>query len=129
MVSWASRKQPHTTDSSCYAEYISLHEASHEVLFLRQLLNGLHLPLSEPTPLYCDNDATRQLTEDQCWHAQVRHFRVKYCTTCKLIDLGDLQVLYVCSSDNTADILMKSLGRSDFQHLQPYLGVHPLCIP
>jgi hypothetical protein len=57
MVSWASHKQPHTADSSCYAEYISLHDASHEVIFLRQLLDGLHLSLTEPTPLYCDNDA------------------------------------------------------------------------
>jgi hypothetical protein len=57
MVSWASHKQPHTADSSCYTEYISLHDASHEVIFLRQLLNGFHLSLTEPTPLYCDNDA------------------------------------------------------------------------
>jgi hypothetical protein len=34
MVSWASCRQLHTMDSSCYAEYIALHDASQEVTFL-----------------------------------------------------------------------------------------------
>jgi hypothetical protein len=117
MVSWASHKQPHTADSSCHAEYISLHDASHKVIFLRQLLDGLHLSLTEPTPLYCDNDAARQLTEDQRWHAKVRHFCVKYHSTRDLVELDELKVLHVRSSDNTADILTKSLSRADFVRL------------
>jgi hypothetical protein len=124
MISWASHKQPHTADSSCYAEYISLHDASHKVIFLRQLLEGLSLLPSGPTPLYCDNDTARQLTEDQRWHAKVRHFRVKYHTTRDLVDSDELKVLRVRSMDNAMDILTKSLGRSDFKHLHQYLGVH-----
>jgi hypothetical protein len=114
MVSWASHKQPHTADSSCYAEYISLHDAFHKVIFLQQLLDGLALLPSNPTPLYCDNDAARQLTEDQRWHSKVRHFRVKYHSTQDLIDSNELTVLRVRSSDNTADILIKSLCHQDF---------------
>ena len=102
MVSWASHKQPQTADSSCYAEYISLHDASHEAIFLRQLLDELNMPLSEPTPLYGDNDAARQLIEDQRWHSKVRHFRVKYHSTRELVDFDELKVLRVRSSDNTA---------------------------
>ena len=57
MVSWAFHKHPHMADSSYYVEYISLHGASHEVIFLRQLLDGLLMPTHEPTPLYCNNKA------------------------------------------------------------------------
>ena len=109
MVSWASHKHPLTADSSCYAEYISLHDASHEVIFLRQLLEGLEMLQIDPTPLYCDNDASRQLTEDQRWHAKVRHFRVKYHSTRELVDSDELKVIGVRSCDNTADILTKPL--------------------
>jgi hypothetical protein len=123
MVSWASHKQPHTADSSCYTEYISLHNASHEVIFLRQLLDGLALLPSDPTPLYCDNDAARQLTEDQHWHSKVRHFRVKYHSTRDLVDSNELTILRVRSSDNTTDILTKSLCRQDFLRLCQYLGI------
>lgn len=125
MVSWASHKQPHTADSSCYAEYISLHDASHEVIFLRQLLEGLNMLVNGPTPLYCNNDAARQLTEDQRWHAKVRHFRVKYHSTRDLVDADELKVIRVRTSDNTADILTKSLTRPDFQRLRSYLGIRP----
>ena len=33
MISCASRKQQHASDSTCYSEYIAMHEASHELLF------------------------------------------------------------------------------------------------
>ena len=68
MVSWGSKKQRTTADSSCYAEYIALHEASREAVFLQELLTGMHLEPAKPTPLYCDNDAATQLTEDQKHH-------------------------------------------------------------
>ena len=64
MVSWASHKQQHTADSSCYSEYIAIHSATHEVLFFRQFLDGLDMPLFDATPLYCDKEAARQLSED-----------------------------------------------------------------
>ncbi len=123
MVSWASHKQPHTANSSCYAEYISLHDASHEVIFLRQLLARLDMTVLDPTPLYCDNDTACQLSEDQCWHSKVCHFQVKYHSTHELVANSELEVLCIHSSDNTANILTKSLNRTDFQHLREYLGI------
>ncbi len=125
MISWALHKQPHTADSSCYAEYISLHDASHELIFLHQLLEGLDMPLSDAMPLYCDNDTARQLTEDQRWHSKVQHFHIKYHSTRDLVDSGKLHILRVRSSDNTADIMTKSLTRTQFERLCNYLGIRP----
>ena len=65
MVSWASHKQQHAANSSCYSKYIAIHNTTHEILFFRQFLNGLDMPMFDVTPLYCNNDAVRQLTEDQ----------------------------------------------------------------
>src|SRR5712672_36530 len=80
LISWSSKKQRHTADSSCYAEYIALHHAGKELVFLRELLDGLGIPSPNSTPLKCDNDAARRLTEDHAHHANVKHFRVKYHT-------------------------------------------------
>ena len=49
VISWSSRKQATVADSSCYAEYMALHNATHEAIFLRQLLQGIHFLPSGPT--------------------------------------------------------------------------------
>ena len=49
VISWSSKKQATVADSSCYAEYIALHDAGHKVTFLRQLLSGLQLLPTGPT--------------------------------------------------------------------------------
>ena len=122
-ISWGSRKQTTVADSSCYAEYIALHNAAHEVVFLRQLLEGLHLLPSGATHLLCDNDAASRLSEDHVWHSHTKHIRVKYHYTRELVLAGEVSVLRVGSKDNVADILTKPLSRVDFQRLCHYLGV------
>jgi hypothetical protein len=126
MMSWSSKKQPTVADSSCYAEYIALHDASHEAVFLRQLLDGLRFLPSGATTLFCDNDAASRLSEDHIWHSHTKHIRVKYHYTRELVLAGDISVLRVGSKDNIADILTKLLARIDFQRLRHYLGVRPL---
>jgi hypothetical protein len=78
VISWSSKKQKVVADSSCYMKYIALHDAFHETIFLRQLLEGLDLAQHELTPLHCDNDAASRLAEDYMWHLQVKHIQVKY---------------------------------------------------
>ena len=123
MVSWRSRKQRLVADSTCYAEYIALHESSHEAMFLRQLLDALDFPCRMSTPIHCDNDAATRLAEDQVFHSQVKHIRVKLHAIREHIDLGELEVTRVRSADNIADILTKALGRPDFLRLRGYLGL------
>ena len=76
------------------------------------------------TPLYCDNNTARQLTENQHWHPKIKHFHVCYHMTQDLIDLDELKVFHIHSSENVMDILTKPLGPSDFTHLRSYLGIH-----
>jgi hypothetical protein len=73
MISWSSWKQRMVADSSCYAEYIALHDAGHEAVFLRELLSGLGLRPSQSTPIHCDNNATSILSKDHMWHPRVKH--------------------------------------------------------
>jgi hypothetical protein len=123
MISWSSKKQKVVADSSCYAEYIALHDASHETIFLRQLLDGIGLAEPNATPLHCDNDAASRLAEDHVWHPQVKHIRVKYHSIRQLVANGEVSVTRVRSCDNVADIFTKPLARTDFERLRTYLGL------
>ncbi len=123
MVSWSSKKQKHATDSTCYAEYIALHHAGKELVFLRELLEGLGHNHAGSTPLFCDNDSARLLTDDPSNHANVKHIRTKYHTTRDLVDDGYLHVVRIASTENAADIFTKPLGRDAFEYLRDKLGL------
>ena len=125
IISWSSKKQKHTADSSCYAEYIALHHAGKELIFLRELLDGLGFPSSSSTPLHCDNDAARLLAQDPSNHANVKHFRTKYHSIRNIVDDNLGHIARVRSSLNVADILTKALARVDFERLRNMLGLHP----
>jgi Reverse transcriptase (RNA-dependent DNA polymerase) len=122
-ISWCSRKQKTVADSSCYAEYIALHEAAHETVFLRQLLDGIGFPPSSPTTLRCDNAAATTIAEDHVWHSHIKHIRVKFHYIRELITTGDVTVARCHSSDNVADILTKALARPTFCRLRSALGL------
>jgi hypothetical protein len=122
-ISWMSKKQRIITDSSCYAEYIALHDSSHELAFLRELLTGLNFTPSAATPLLCDNDTVQRLAEDHVGHPNVKHIQVKFHHICELVEDSAISLTHVCSSDNTADILTKPLTQGDFLHLWDYLSI------
>jgi len=92
IISWSSCKQKLVADSSCYAKYIALHDASHEATFLRQLLDGLGFSASTPTPLHCNNDAASHLTEDHIFHPHMKHIRVKFHHVHDMVHEGELKV-------------------------------------
>jgi hypothetical protein len=123
-ISWSSKKQRTVADSSCYAEYIALHDATHEANFLRQLLAGLQLHPSKATPIHCDNEAAAILSEDHVWHPRVKHIRVKYHYVRQQVEEGEIAIARTRSADNVADILTKPLGRIDFMRLRGLLGLH-----
>jgi hypothetical protein len=126
MISWSSKKQPTVADLSCYVEYIALHSAAHEVIFLRQLLEGLKFLPNNATTILCDNDVASRLSEDHVWHSHTKHIRVKYHYIHELVLTGDATITHVGSKDNTADILTKPLVRSDFQRLRHCLGLQAM---
>jgi hypothetical protein len=128
VVSWSSKKQRITADSSCYSEYIALHHSGKELIFLRELLEGLGHSFPTSTPLYCDNDAARILTGDASNHANVKHIRVKYHTIRDIVEEELCRVVRVRSSDNVADIFTKPLARDAFERFRTALGlasIHP----
>ncbi len=105
-----SKKQCIVTDSSCYAEYIALHNTSHEIMFLHKLLTSLRFTPPAATPLLCDNDAACRLAKDHVGHPNVKHIQVKFHYIHKLIKDSAISLTYVHSSDNIADILTKPLA-------------------
>jgi hypothetical protein len=123
IVSWCSRKQKTVAQSSCDAEYIAASEAAHEAVWLTMLLTELGLPPQRPAPLMCDNQAALVLAEDPSFHTRAKHINVKWHYIRECTENNLIQVQYVPSRDNIADILTKALPTQPFLRLRSFLGL------
>jgi hypothetical protein len=110
-VSWSSRKQELITLSTAEAEYVAATHAAKEALWLRRLLFELFPSLEAPTTLFCDNQATLRLIEDDNYRAQTKHIDKRYHFIRELAQKGALQLMYCPTDDMAADILTKALPK------------------
>lgn len=124
-ISWSSRKQRSTALSTVEAEYLAMCEAAKEVLWLQhfaQELGALQY-VQEPHLLHVDNQgaiavATNQITSERNKHIELRHFFLR-----EKVEEGKIQLQYVRTSENTADILTKVLNGEKTRELCDSLGL------
>lgn len=78
LVSWSSKKQPTIARSSTKAEYKSLANTAYELLWLQSLLRELHVYLSHPPTLWCDNLGATYLIANPVLHSRTKHVDIDY---------------------------------------------------
>ena len=110
-VSWKSRKQPTTALSSCEAEYMAFTECVQEACFLQMLLSEI-IPISEPIAIYGDNQGAialikNPIVSNRSKQIDVKHHFVREKFASKFID-----VVYVSTDDNVADVFTKPITKN-----------------
>ncbi|KAI5678315.1 hypothetical protein M9H77_09265 [Catharanthus roseus] len=63
-ISWKTKKQHTISRSSAEAEYRSMAMTLCELKWLSILLRDLHVPITRPIPLHCDNQAALHIAEN-----------------------------------------------------------------
>ena len=117
-VSWASRKQPVVALSTAEAEYIAGGMATQELLWLRKLLTELSFAPKAGAVLMCDNQSAIAIAKDDVFHARTKHIDIKHHFIREHVAAGDIELRWVPSEDNEADMLTKPLGRVAFEALR-----------
>ncbi|KAK9065411.1 hypothetical protein SSX86_016794 [Deinandra increscens subsp. villosa] len=121
-ISWRSKKQTLVATSSNHAEVIALHEASRECIWLRSMTQliltscGLEKE-GLPTPIYEDNAAcVSQMKEGYIKSDRTKHIPPRFFSyTQELIKDNHVEMRYVQSSNNSADLFTKALPTSIFR--------------
>ncbi|KAD7477833.1 hypothetical protein E3N88_00969 [Mikania micrantha] len=121
-ISWRSQKQTLVATSSNHAEVIALHEASRECVWLRFMTNfiltscGLNEDRS-PTTIYEDNAACiSQMKEGYIKSDRTKHIPPRFFSyTQDLIKDNQVEMRYVSSSNNSADLFTKALPTAIFR--------------
>ena len=105
------------------SEYRALANTAAELTWLQSLFGELGIYLSAPPILWCDNVGATYLSANPIFHARAKHVELDFHFVRDKVAKKDLQVKYISTKDQLADILTKGLSSSRFQFLRSKLTV------
>ncbi|GJZ94240.1 retrovirus-related pol polyprotein from transposon TNT 1-94 [Tanacetum coccineum] len=121
LVSWSSKKHDYTSMSSVEAEYVSLSAYCAQVLWLRTQLTdyGFHF---EKIPMYCDLKAAIAISCNPVQHSCTKHIDVRYHFIKEQVENGIVELFFVETEYQLADLFTKALPEDRFKYLVRRLG-------
>ena len=114
VIAWRSRKQTSVVLSTMEAEYIAAYAANGEVVWLCKMLSGLFDLQLEATSIYCDNQNCIKLSENPVFHDKSKQIEIKYQYIRDLVEKGAVELHYIATDEQIADVLTKPLSRVKF---------------
>ncbi len=126
VITWKLGKQGVTMQSTTEAEFITLWEGRQEAQWLRNLYQELGYTQEKPTMIYCDNTSAVAIAKNPMYHKRTKHIDTKYYWVHEKIQVERLLAEYICTEDQTTDILMKPLLREKHQRHVTEMGQAPV---
>ena len=115
VFAYLSKGQPCIAMSSTEAEIMAASLAALEAVFLRGTLGSCLLEQSVPTEIGIDNQGAIALAENYVSNSRTKHIERRHLKIRELVTDMQVKPTYVPTSDNSADILTKPLGRRVFE--------------
>ncbi|POM77698.1 putative transposable element [Phytophthora palmivora] len=107
---WQSKKQSTVADDTCGAELIAAHKCTKEIKWAQKMLLDLGIKQQPMATLYCDNQSTIKEIENNGNSQEHKHLAKKTLSIAEWMGRGRLEIQYVPTTSNIADILTKPLG-------------------
>nr|GEY01794.1 retrovirus-related Pol polyprotein from transposon TNT 1-94 [Tanacetum cinerariifolium] len=125
LVSWSSKKQDCTSMSSAEAEYVSLSVCYAQVLWMRTQLTDYDFHFDK-IPMYCDLKAAIAISYNPVQHSRTKHIDVRYHFIKEKVEKGVVELLFVGTEYQLADLFTKALPEERFKYLVGRLGMRCL---
>ena len=77
----------------------------------------------EKVPLYCDNTSAINLTKNPIQHSKTKHIKIRHHFIRDHIQKGDIEIMFVKTENQLADLFTKPLARDRFNKPRTELGV------
>ena len=110
-VAWRSRGQNSVSLSSSEAEYVALSECMKDVRFVMEKMRELGMEPPIPVVVRIDNVGAMFMAENNTTSQRTRHIDIRYKWVAEFIEAGEIDVVFVKTSDNDADIFTKNTSR------------------
>ncbi|GKB41153.1 retrovirus-related pol polyprotein from transposon TNT 1-94 [Tanacetum coccineum] len=122
LVSWSSKKQKSTAISTTEAEYIAMSGCCAQILWMRSQLTDYGFAFNN-IPLYCDNKSAIALCCNNVQHSRSKHIDIRHHFIREQVENGVVELYFVTTDYQLADIFTKALPRERFEFLLPRLGM------
>lgn len=123
LVTWQSQKQKVVALSSYEAEYIATATATCQGVWLGHLLAELRGEEPAAFNLKVDNQSAIMLSKNLVFHDRSKHIDTKFHFIRDCIEEGRVDVEFIGTHDQLADILTKPLGGVKFIELHSRIGL------
>jgi hypothetical protein len=122
LVSWSSKKQTSVALSTAEAEYFDAGQCCAQLLWMRQTLRDFGYNLSKVS-LLCDNESAIRMADNPVEHSRTKHIDIRHHFLRDHQQKGDIEVFYVSTENQLADIFTKPLDEKTFCRLHSELNV------
>jgi hypothetical protein len=123
LVAWLSKKKGSISLSTTEAEYIVAATCCTQVLWMIQTLADLEVKYTAPIPIHCDNTSAISVSKNPVFHSKTKHIPIKYHFLREQVTNQIVQVHYIPTTEQIADIFTKPLAKTPFEYLRQKLGV------
>ncbi|KAD4384184.1 hypothetical protein E3N88_24352 [Mikania micrantha] len=115
--------QPTVSLSTTEAEYRSAAMATQESAWLLRLLSEMGQNVKGKMVLWCDNISAIKLAENPTFLARTKHIKVQYHCVREKVLQGEIDLKYVSTKDQVADLFTKGLNRNKMLEFMEKLGM------
>nr|GFD40513.1 retrovirus-related Pol polyprotein from transposon TNT 1-94 [Tanacetum cinerariifolium] len=120
LVSWSSKKQDCTALSTVKAEYVSLSACCAQVPWMRIQLTDYGFNFKK-IPIYCDSKSAIAISCNPVQHSRTKHIAVRYHFIKEHVEKGTIELYFIKTDYQLADIFIKALPADHFNYLVRHL--------
>ncbi|GJS26666.1 hypothetical protein Tco_0487286 [Tanacetum coccineum] len=122
LVCWSAKKQQSVAMSFAKAEYVAAARCCANVLWMKNQLSDYDIQY-KMVPIFCENTNSISISNNLVLHSRTKHIDIRYHFIRDHILKGDIELHFIPTEYQLADIFIKPLDELTFTRLKAELGM------